>query len=140
MSVFFNKVERPIPGQPAAPKKWYAVVKTIGRVSEKEVAQLIADETTLNPKEAEMGLSLFQKILITSLLDSKSVQLGDWGSFHLTGRSLAHQSKDEVNGRSLIGLNIRFLPGKALKDALAKATFTAAEHLVSKTESQQTNG
>jgi predicted histone-like DNA-binding protein len=130
MPVFFNKVERPLPGQAAGQRKWYAVVKTIGQVSEKDASRLIADETTLNPKEAEMALSQFQKILIHSLLNGQSVQLGDWGSFHLTCRSAAHDTRDEVTGKSIEKLNIRFVPGKALKEAIARAVFMPTENLV----------
>jgi predicted histone-like DNA-binding protein len=133
MSVFFNKVERPLPGRPTGLKKWYAVIKTTGQVSEKDASRIIADETTLNAKEAEMALSQFQKVLINSLLNGQSVQLGDWGSFHLTCRSAAHDSKDEVTGKSIGKLNIRFTPGKALKETIAKAVFTPTESLVSKT-------
>jgi predicted histone-like DNA-binding protein len=133
MPVFFNKVERPLPGQPASPKKWYAVVKTIGQVGEKEVSRRIADETTLNAKEAEMALSQFQKVLLNSLLNSRSVQLGDWGSFRLTGQSTAHDTREDVTGKSIEKLNIRFTPGKELKEAITKAIFTPTESLVSKT-------
>jgi predicted histone-like DNA-binding protein len=129
MPVLFNKVERPLPGQPASLKKWYAVIKTVGQLGEKSVARFIADETTLNAKEAEMALSLFQKILINSLLNGQSVQLGDWGSFHLTCRSAAHDTREEVTGKSIEKLNIRFTPGKALKEAIAKATFTSTDSL-----------
>jgi predicted histone-like DNA-binding protein len=129
MSVFFNKTARPLPGQPASLKKWYAVLKIIGQVGEKQVARLIADETTLNAKEAEMGLSQFKKVLIVSLLNGQSVQLGDWGSFHLTCSSTAHDTREEVTGRSIEKLNIRFTPGKELKEAIAKATFTSTDNL-----------
>jgi hypothetical protein len=57
MSIIFNKVERANPQDRTAPKKWYPTLKTISQVGEKEVAKEIADETTLNPKEAEMGIS-----------------------------------------------------------------------------------
>jgi nucleoid DNA-binding protein len=42
----------------------------------KEVAKEIADETTLNPKEAEIALDQLQKVLIRNLLAGNSVQLG----------------------------------------------------------------
>ena len=77
MSIFYKKVERHNPQNPAAPKKWYAILKTIGQVKEKDVAKMVSDGTTLNRKEVEMGLDQFQNILIRLLLDSKSVQLGD---------------------------------------------------------------
>ncbi|MDR2774799.1 MAG: HU family DNA-binding protein [Tannerella sp.] len=123
MSVFFNKVERGNPLNPLAGKKWYAVLRTIDQVGEKEVARQISDETTLNRKEAEMALDQFEKILLRLLLDGHSVQLGDWGSFHLTCNSKGSDTKDEVNANSIENLNIRFTPGKELKAAIQKAKF-----------------
>lgn len=37
--------------------KFYPVIKTVGRVSEHEVAKQLAEETTLKPKEAEFVLA-----------------------------------------------------------------------------------
>ena len=130
--LFFNKVQRGNPLKPELPDKWYAILKSIGRVDEKEVAKQIADETTLNRKEAEMALAQFEKILIRLLLDGHSVELGDWGSFHLTCNSEGFATKDEVTGNAIKNLNIRFTPGKELKEAIQKATFTSAEAMFKK--------
>ena len=78
MSLLYNKVQRGNPAKPEEPKKWYLSLKSLGMVGEKEVARQIADETTLNPKEAEMALAQFEKILQRLLLDGHTVQLGDW--------------------------------------------------------------
>jgi predicted histone-like DNA-binding protein len=132
MPILFNKVKRPNPLDRTAPEKWYPSLKTLSRVGEKEIAKAIADETTLNHKEAEMGLSQLQKILIRCLLASYSVQLGDWGTFHLTCNGEGSDTKEEVAAGNIKNLNIRFVPGKALKDALKEATFVFAENIVSK--------
>jgi predicted histone-like DNA-binding protein len=131
MAVFFNKVERGKPADPTAPKKWYAVLKSLGQITEKEVAKLMADETTMDRKEVEMAIDRFEVILIRLLLDGHSVQLGDWGSFHLTCNSTASDTKAEVSANSITNLNVRFQPGKEMKDAVNKATFKAIETLVS---------
>jgi predicted histone-like DNA-binding protein len=130
MAIFYNKVERPRPGD-LKTKKWYAGLKMVGQAGEKEVARQIADETTLNPKEAEMALDQFRKILIRMLLDSKSVQLGDWGSFRLTCNSTGHDTREGVGAHSVKKFNIRFTPGKELRNALAGATLEATESIVS---------
>ena len=132
MPIFLNKVERGNPMNKTAPKKWYVTLKTVTQMKEAEVAKQISEETTLNRKEAEMSLSQLEKVLIANLLASNSVQLGDWGSFHLTCNSEGMDTKDELTASSVKGLNIRFKPGKALKEALQKATFVFAESLVSK--------
>ena len=93
MAVFFNKVERILPRDPSV-KKWYAVLRRISFVKEKQVASYIADETTLNRKEAEMALAQLEKVLIRELLAGNSVQLGDWGSFNLTCNSSAHEKRE----------------------------------------------
>jgi predicted histone-like DNA-binding protein len=128
MAILFNKVERANP-QNREQKKWYPSLKTITQVSEKEAAKQIADETTLNPKEAEMALDQFQKVLIRNLLASNSVQLGDWGSFHLTCSGEGSESKEEVTAAKIKKLNVQFTPGKEIKDALAGAAFKAAESI-----------
>ena len=132
MPVLLNKIQRVNPLDRTAPKKWYAAVKTISQLSEKAVAKQIAEETTLNRKEAEMSLSQLEKVLISNLLASNSVQLGDWGSFYLTCNSEGFDTKEAVSVSAVKGVNIRFMPGKALKEAISKANFVFAENLVSK--------
>ena len=128
MAIFFNKTERALLREPSV-KKWYATLKRISLVREKQVAQYIADETTLNPKEAEMALALLQKVLIRELLAGNSVQLGDWGSFNLTCNSTAHDTREQVSATSIRKLNVRFTAGKDLKAALQKAQFVPAESM-----------
>jgi nucleoid DNA-binding protein len=71
-------------------------------------------------------------VLISNLLAGKSVQLSDWGSFYLTCNSNGMDTREAVTARTVKGLNIRFKPGKALKDALKKASFVFADDLVNR--------
>ena len=135
MAIFFNKVERAVLNNPGT-KKWYAVLKRISLLKEKQVASSIADETTLNRKEAEMALAQLEKVLIRELLAGNSVQLGDWGSFNLTCNSTAHDTREQVTGNSIQRLNVRFMPGKELKAAMQNAQFLPAESMVSKSGSK----
>ena len=131
MAILFNRIERVNPQDRQAPKKWYPSLKTIRQVQQKEVAKEIADETTLNPKEAEMALEQLLKILVRQLLSSNSVQLGDWGSFSLTCSGSPADSKEELSAQNIKSLNIRFTSGKALKRALLDAIFKPAENVLS---------
>ena len=74
-------------------KKWYASLKRITMVKEKQVAKLISEETTLNPKEDEMALAQLEKVLINQLLSGNSVQLGDWGSFNPSPATVLHTTR-----------------------------------------------
>ena len=52
MLILYNKAARKNLSKPKEAAKWYPVLRSTGMLKEREVAKLIADETTLNPKEA----------------------------------------------------------------------------------------
>ena len=84
MPLFYNKVQRVNPRDPKGARKWYPILKSVGQVDEHEVAKLVSDETTLNPKEAEMAVYQLEKVMERLLLDGRAVQVGDLGTFNLT--------------------------------------------------------
>ena len=128
MPIFLNKVARANP-QDREQVKFYPTIKTVSCVTEKQVAKQVADETTLNPKEAEMAISQLEKVLIANLTAGNSVKLGDWGTFHLTCNGEGSDTEEEVNVSKVKRVNIRFVPGKTLTEALGKATFVMVDKL-----------
>ena len=132
MALLYNKVQRRNPQDLEAPAKWYPVLKTARMKRESEVAKEIADETTLNPKEAEMAIAQLKKIMIRTLLNGESVQLGDWGSFYLSLNTEGSATEEEATAAKVKKINIRFLPGVELKEAIAKAEFIDAATLSNK--------
>lgn len=129
MALFYNPVRRQKPNDPGAPMKWYLILKSLGMITEKEVAAAISDETTLNPKEAEMALYQLKKVVLANLLNGKTVQLGELGSLHLTVNSEGVDSEEEVNPNLVKKINIRFSPSEQLKEAVAKASFKPAKSI-----------
>jgi predicted histone-like DNA-binding protein len=123
MALFFKKVLRGNPSNPAAPKRWFPILKSIGPVKEKEVAKLLADETTLNPKEAELTLYQLLKVIVRLLLDGHTVQLGELGSFRITARGEGSETEDEVNVNKIKSVHIHFTPSDVLRKEIANATF-----------------
>jgi predicted histone-like DNA-binding protein len=129
MPILFNKVQRVNPADKLADRKWYPVLKSTGLIKEKEVAKRLADETTLNPKEAEFAVAQLLKIVINILLEGGTVQLGELGSLRLTAHCEGVNTKEEVTANLIKSLNVRFSPSDALKDALKKAHFLPVESL-----------
>jgi predicted histone-like DNA-binding protein len=123
MALFYRKVQRGNPSNPAAPKLWYLILKSVGLVKEKEVAKLLADETTLNPKEAEMTLYQLFKVVIRLLLEGHTVQLGELGSFRLTARSEGAETEDEANANKIKSVHVHFTASDALREQIQHATF-----------------
>lgn len=106
-----------------APKKWYPVLKSVGMMEVQEVARQISDETTLNPKEAEMALAQLEKVLISALLNGQTVSIGTWGSFQLTISAEGADTEKDAGPLKIRKVNVRFQPSKTLKEAVAKASF-----------------
>lgn len=130
MSIFLKPVQRRNPLKPAEAMKWYPVQNTVKMVDESEVAELIADETTLNPMEAQMAIRQLRKIVQRLLLDGKSVKLGNWGSFNVTLNTEGAATKEALTARNVKSVNINFQPGDELKTALQKADFVWLNKMV----------
>ncbi len=129
MPLFFNKVLRGKPGAPESEKKWYLILKSVGLVRTRQVAKLMADETTLNPKEAEIALVQAGKITGRLLADGHTVELEGIGTFYLTANSLPSDTKEGVTALNLKGVNIRFTPAPELQEAVNKAQLRSADSI-----------
>lgn len=123
MSIFLKPVQRRNPLDEDAPAKWYPVQYTTKLVDETEVAELVADETTLNPMEALMAIRQLRKIVQRLLLDGKSVKLGNWGTFNVTLNTEGADTKEELTANNVKRVNINFQAGNDLKNAMQKADF-----------------
>jgi predicted histone-like DNA-binding protein len=98
-------------------------------VKEKEVARLVSEETTLNPKEAEMAIYQLFKVVTRLLLDGHTVQLGELGSFRLTAHTRGVATEAEVTAALIEKVSVRFSETEALKEAVGKAVFKDAASL-----------
>jgi predicted histone-like DNA-binding protein len=98
-------------------------------VKEKQLAKLLADETTLNPKEAEMAMYQLLKVVVNLLLEGHTVQLGELGSFRLTARSEGAETEAEVNANRIKSVQVHFTSSEALREQIKKAVFKDATSL-----------
>jgi predicted histone-like DNA-binding protein len=101
-------------------------------VKEREVAKLLADETTLNAKEAEMAVSQLLKVVTTLLLNGSTVQLGSLGSFRVTATTEGADTEVAVTAANIKKINVRFSESEDLKKLLEKATFKDTATLTNK--------
>lgn len=130
MGILVKAIQRINPRNKDATKKWFAVQNSAGLVSETKVAELIADETTLNPAEALMSIRQLYKILLRLLLSGNSVKLGNWGTFSITLNCKGVEKKDDLKATDIVRVNINFQPGEEMKTALQKAEFVWIDKLV----------
>jgi predicted histone-like DNA-binding protein len=121
MAIFYNKVQRVNLKDPGGLRLWHPVIKSTKMIREKELAKKLADETTLNPKEAEMAIYQLFKSVHDYLSTNHTVQLGDLGSFRVTAETEGSETEAEVNASKIKKLKVRFTESESLKAAMKKA-------------------
>ena len=131
MPVFFNKVERVNPANRAI-TKWYLILKSLGMVKTKALAKEMADETTMNPKEAEIAIYEMVKVLKRLLASGYTVQIDDLGTFYLTVNSAAADTEAALTASSLNKLNVRFRPAAEFNAEIAKIQLKPASEISKK--------
>ena len=133
MAIFYNKTQRPVnPGDAESAKKWYPRVKTLSLATEKEVARLISDETTLNPKEAEMALAQMSKVALNLLKSGRSVRLGDWGSISVTVSAKGADTEEDCGPKNITKVVPHVKFSKEFLASLQQATFQSVETMEKK--------
>lgn len=132
MPIIYNKLSRKHPGKPEEGQKWYLYCKTVGMVDEAEVARQIADETTLNPKEAEMAISLLRKVILRNLLEGRMVRLGDWAYFYPTIQCEGAATEEEAVPARIRKLAMHVAYDQSFQQELDKATYISAQSLARK--------
>ena len=124
MSLCFNVVPKVDPRSPrSGGRRYYAVLKSLGLLDEREVARQLSEETTMTPKEAEFSIHQFEKILIRNLLNGHTVKVGELGSFSLTINSTGCDAAEDVSVDCIKNVNLNFRPSERIKQAVNSAEF-----------------
>ncbi|KWW30965.1 MAG: putative DNA-binding protein, histone-like [bacterium P3] len=124
MALFYNIVPKSDPLNPQNDvRKYYAVLRSLGMIDEREVAKIVSNETGLSLSEAETAILSLEKAIVRHLLEGYTVKLGGMGSFSLTINSTGSFEAEEVSPDNIKKVNLNFRPSATLKQALHKAKF-----------------
>lgn len=128
MAVKYVLVARIDPARPTAPRRWYALHTSAGEVPLRQLARELAARSTLSPADVTAVLEGLLEIIPEKLAAGQIVRLGDFGSFTGTVRSKGVADPAQFRpATDLLGLDIRFRPGKELARAVATVSFEPAE-------------
>ena len=120
MPIYLNRVARANP-QNREEIKYYPSVKTLRQVDDDEIAELIADETTLNPMEAKMAIRQYHKVLMRILKESKSARLGNIGTLHVTCKGKGVATPKEVVPANVEKVNLHLRSSNEVSSELNDA-------------------
>lgn len=100
------------PGNPDAPKKYYAKMQASGEVTMDEIAQDIAYATTLTDGDVLNAIRALLTQLNKHLAAGKVVKLENFGTFQLQLQSEGTDTEEEFTPANITGVSVQFRPGR----------------------------
>lgn len=126
MAARYNVVARGNPANPDAPKKYYASFTSSGKIKLRQLAEHIADISTVSSIDTLAVLEAFLQVVPREMADGNIVDLGEFGSFRLRIRSEGQEIFEAVSASSITKILPRFSPGKEFKKVIENTTFEKA--------------
>ncbi len=123
MSVKFSVTPRKDPRDQNSQPKYYATVRSNGRVDTHGIAKDINKMSTVSSVDTTAVLEAFMNVVPDQLADGKIVELGDFGTFRVSVSSEGAEQPDAVTTRSITDVRILFQPGKRFKKLINSTEF-----------------
>ena len=125
MAVNYTLVAKGNPGNPEAPKKFYAQAKSSGEVTFRKLSKEISEgSTTVSDTDVMAVLNELTKSLCRHLSNGEIVRFGDFGSFQITVSSGGAEDEAKFSQSLIKGSKVGFRPGADLKDMIATLKYT----------------
>lgn len=123
MPVKFTTTPKKDPRNLEADPKYYAIVKSGGRVDTIGVARSINSMSTISYPDTVAVLEAFLQVVPEKLSEGLIVELGDFGSFRMSVSSQGADTPEELTIRNITDKKVVFTPGKRFKEMLANIKF-----------------
>lgn len=123
MSVKFSVTPRKDPRDQNSQPKYYATVRSNGRIDTHGVARDINKMSTVSSVDTAAVLEAFMNVVPDQLADGKIVELGDFGTFRVSVSSEGAEMPEAVTTRSITEVRILFQPGKRFKKLINSTEF-----------------
>ncbi len=118
MPIQYSLIQRVNPKETTAPRKYYAIAKSSGEETTRQLASEISKRNGLSSADVFAVLEAFIDLIPERLADGKIVRLGDFGSFSLTLSSEGTATAEEFTSALIKGNSLNFCPGKLIQKAL----------------------
>lgn len=128
MAAKFRVAARVDPRDAAAPLRYYPVLRSTGRVTLRELAEQVAQISTLSTADTFAVLEALLTVLPDVLAEGRIVEVGELGTFTLSIRTEPSATPEAVTGRQIISVAPAFRPSRLFKRLLGqRARFERAD-------------
>ena len=99
-------------------KAYYAEQVRLGQVNINDLAEEMAQESTVTRHDILAVLSSLQQHVIRHLQQGQSVRLGDLGAFHVRISSRPSEKEEDVTADNIRSVRVRFRRSAAMMDKM----------------------
>ena len=124
MAVSYVLTQKGNPGNPNAPKKFYAQAKASGELTLRKLSKEIAEgSTTVSDTDVLAVLNDLTKVLKRHLDNGEIVRFGDFGTFQVALTSAGAETAEKFHASLIKNAKVTFRPGIDLREMLANLKY-----------------
>ena len=124
MPIKYTVIPRPNPQDREAAPQYYPSIQYSGRMSLRQLAQRMAEISTLSTIDTMAAIEAFLQVVPQELAEGNIVDLGDFGSFWLRTKTTGTADQESVGRTQILDVKPLFRPGKEFKKVLNNAELT----------------
>ena len=124
MAINYTVVERKNLIDPSQPNRFYASARKSSEMSLVDLAETIADMSTVTSIDTLAVLEALLKVIPKELSKGNSVRMGDFGGFFTTIQSQGSDTEDDFTESLIKRTKINFRPGSRVKNVLRNIQYT----------------
>lgn len=121
MPIEYSLAERGNPAQPTTPKKFYAVARSQGDTTVRDIAGRINAMSTVSSIDVMAVLEAFFQTVPQELAAGRIVRLGDFGSLSVSLQGEGAPTEKEFVVSLINNVKVLFRPGKLFDQAMQSA-------------------
>jgi len=121
MPIEYSLAERGNPAKPTAPKKFYAVARSQGDTSVRDMAGRINEMSTVSTVDVMAVLEALFQTVPRELAAGHIVRFGDFGSFLVSLQGEGADTEKEFTSALINNVKVVFRPGKLFDQAMQGA-------------------
>ncbi len=121
--IYYNVVRRNISTGFSPGEKYLAVIDRSGIMNQEQLADKIADMSSLAYNDVLSALAALQMVISDATMSGVTVQLDQLGNFTPFLKSKAMETEEEANSESIQRLRVNFYPNVRFKNKLKSTGF-----------------
>lgn len=118
MAINYSLTQRVNLKDATAPRKYYAIAKSNGEETVRQLATEISKRSGLSSVDVFAVIEAFIDLIPEKVAEGKIVRLGDFGSFNVTISSEGAEKAEEFTSALIRGNSLNFRPGKLVQKVL----------------------